>query len=466
MHVKINPVGKMNLLSQVEVDQLQHSAASELCLLYRNCSLAVLNAGSNTDDAEEIYQQYQDFQIQVLGRERGVKLSLHNPPQHAFVDGAIIKGIQEHLSAVLRDILFTHNRYQNCYQNNPQQNTKTSTSKPPPSSEHITHVVFDILRNADIIKPKTNANLITCWGGHSINHIEYKYTKKVGYQLGLRGFNICTGCGPGAMKGPMKGATIGHAKQRNINGRYLGLTEPSIIAAEPPNPIVNELVIMPDIEKRLEAFVRMSHGIIIFPGGAGTAEELLYILGIMLNTKNQAQKLPIILTGPAESADYFTEIDTFIGEILGEKAQALYHIIIADAQTVAQTMKSCLADVITYRNQTGDAYHYNWSLFIDEQFQHPFEPTHENMAQLSINSHMETATLAANLRRAFSGIVAGNVKADGIKAIRQHGPFVISGEKRIMHLMDNLLASFVKQQRMKLPGSKYTPCYTIAQGNA
>jgi predicted Rossmann-fold nucleotide-binding protein len=452
MHTKLNPVGNMNLLSPVEVEQLQQSAASELYNLYRNCSLAVLNAGSHTDDAEEIYQQYQDFQIQVLRRERGIKLDLHNPPQHAFVDGKIIKGIQEHLSAVLRDILFTNNRYQSLKKD------------PPPSTEHITHVVFDILRNADVIRPETDASLITCWGGHSINHIEYKYTKKVGYQLGLRGFNICTGCGPGAMKGPMKGATIGHAKQRNINGRYLGLTEPSIIAAEPPNPIVNELVIMPDIEKRLEAFVRMSHGIIIFPGGAGTAEELLYILGIMLHQKNQAQKLPIILTGPKESADYFAEIDLFISATLGKKAQDLYQIIVDDAQGVAQAMKQGLSNVIAYRNQMGDAYHFNWSLFIDPQFQQPFEPNHENMAQLTIDSNMEKAELAANLRRVFSGIVSGNVKSGGIKAIREHGVFIISGEARIMTLMDKLLASFVKQQRMKLPGSTYIPCYKIAQG--
>ena len=78
------------------------------------------------------------------------------------------------------------------------------------------------------------------------------------------------------MKGPMKGATIGHAKQRIEHGRYIGITEPGIIAAEPPNPIVTQLSIMPDIEKRLEAFVRMAHGIVVFPGGAGTAEEILY----------------------------------------------------------------------------------------------------------------------------------------------------------------------------------------------
>lgn len=445
MHTQLNPVGNMKLLSQVEVDELQQSATSDLYNLYRNCSLAVLNAGSHTDDAEEIYQQYTDFQIQVLRRERGIKLDLQNPPVHAFVDGTIIKGIQEHLSAVLRDILFTNTKYKNISND----------------SNEITHITFDILRNANVIQPETEPNLITCWGGHSINKIEYKYTKEVGYQLGLRGFNICTGCGPGAMKGPMKGATISHAKQRNNFGRYIGLTEPSIIAAEPPNPIVNELVIMPDIEKRLEAFVRISHGIIIFPGGAGTSEELLYLLGIMLNSKNQAQKLPIILTGPVESEEYFQEIDAFIGATLGEKAQNLYQIIIGDAEKVAQTLKSGLEDVLRYRKEIGDSYHFNWSLVIEPGFQHPFEPTHENMANQNISYNQETSELAASLRRIFSGIVAGNVKSTGIKEVREHGPFSIMGDPKIMALMDKLLKSFVAQQRMKLPGTKYEPCYRV-----
>jgi len=445
MQTQINPVGNMNLLSQSEIEQLQQSSTSKIYQLYRNCSLAVLNAGSHTDDAEEIYKKFQDFQIQVLRRERGVKLALTNPPADAFVDGKIIKGIQELLTSVLRDILFTHNRY--------QEDSK--------HTQQVTDLTFDILRNASVIIPESDPNLVTCWGGHSINHHEYKYTKDVGYQLGLRGFNICTGCGPGAMKGPMKGATIAHSKQRNKNGRYIGLTEPSIIAAEPPNPIVNELVIMPDIEKRLEAFVRMSHGIIIFPGGAGTAEELLYILGIMLNNKNQAQKLPIILTGPKESAEYFIQIDRFIAATLGEKAQNLYEIIVDDSVAVAKTMRNKLADVLTYRKEIGDAYHFNWSLAIEPDFQQPFEPTHQNIANLPINYDLDTATLAANLRRIFSAIVAGNVKSQGIKAIRENGPFEISGDKQIMKLMDNLLASFVQQQRMKLPGSEYVPCYKV-----
>ncbi|MBU2924665.1 nucleotide 5'-monophosphate nucleosidase PpnN [Colwellia sp. 4_MG-2023] len=448
MHTQLNPVGNMNILSQAEVDQLQQSSTSELYNLYRSCSLAVLNAGSHTDDAEVIYQQHKDFTIEVLRRERGVKIDLKNPPANAFVDGKIIRGIREHLSAVLRDILYIHNPYQNMHC----------------APDSLTDATFGILRNANTILPETEARLITCWGGHSIKNDEYRYTKSVGYQLGLRDFNICTGCGPGAMKGPMKGATIGHAKQRNKAGRYIGLTEPSIIAAEPPNAIVNELVIMPDIEKRLEAFVRMSHGLIIFPGGAGTAEELLYILGILLNEENKNQILPIILTGPESAREYFKEIDEFIGATLGKKAQNLYQIIIDDAEKVAQVMSIKLKEVLAYRTKTGDAFHFNWSLVIEHDFQQPFEANHKNMSELNISHDLPTAELAANLRRVFSGIVAGNVKSDGIKAIREHGPFQISGDKKIMTLMDKLLSSFVDQERMKLPGSKYIPCYKVLEG--
>lgn len=449
MHVQLNPLGAMALLSQLEVDRLQNNTSSDAFTLFRNCCLAVLNVGSHTDSSSEIYDQFKDFAVNLLARERGIKIELFNPPESAFVDGQIIRGIHEHLFAVLRDILFFHTQLTHANRLDLQ------------NSDHITHTVYDILRNARVIDSAVEPNMIVCWGGHSINELEYKYTKEVGYQLGLRGLDICTGCGPGAMKGPMKGATIGHAKQRNTKGRYLGLTEPSIIAAEPPNPIVNELVILPDIEKRLEAFIRVAHGIIIFPGGAGTAEELLYLLGIMLHEKNKDQKLPVILTGPQQSAAYFTELASFIEQTLGKAALDLIEIVINDPAEVARKLKQGCADVRQYRKSTGDAYHFNWTLHIDQDFQHPFAPTHQNMASLDLHLEQDKAKLAAHLRRAFSGIVAGNVKDEGIKAIKQHGPFKLSGEPVLMNLMDKLLQAFVAQGRMKLPGSKYEPCYQI-----
>ena len=264
------------------------------------------------------------------------------------------------------------------------------------------------------------------------------------------------------MKGPMKGATIAHSKQRVSPGRYIGISEPGIIAAESPNPIVNELVIMPDIEKRLEAFVRLGHGMIVFPGGVGTAEEILYLIGILLNPANAEIAVPMIMTGPPESAAYFEQIDNFIRLALGEQACQCYEIIIGDSARVAQHMAEGMEKVRKFRIARNDAFYFNWLLEINEAFQIPFSPCHENMASLEISPDLPLHQLAANLRRAFSGIVAGNVKPEGLQAIREHGNFEIRGDRKIMQSLDALLAAFVADNRMKIPGdSAYKPCYEV-----
>jgi hypothetical protein len=83
---------------------------------------------------------------------------------------------------VLRDIIYVHNEI--------QQDTHFNLQEPA----HITSAVFHILRNARVLHTGTDPNLIVCWGGHSINRAEYEYSKEVGYELGLRGLNVCTGC--------------------------------------------------------------------------------------------------------------------------------------------------------------------------------------------------------------------------------------------------------------------------------
>lgn len=446
---RITPVGRLDVLSKIEVNKLLDKSQGGLYNIFRNCSLAVLNCGSYLDDGKELLERYQTFDIRVVQQERGIKLEVKGAPANAFVDGKMIRGINEHLFAVLRDIIYVSDEIID----NPKIDLECT--------DGITNAVFHILRNANILRPNINPNLVVCWGGHSIKREEYDYTKEVGHEMGLRGLDICTGCGPGAMKGPMKGANIGHAKQRIRNGQYLGITEPGIIAAESPNPIVNELVILPDIEKRLEAFVRTGHGIVVFPGGAGTAEEILYILGILLHPENAEIPFPLILTGPNGTEEYFKQIDQFIATTLGEQAQKRYKIIIDDPAQVAREIYAGMEQVRNYRRETSDAFYFNWRLKVEHEFQKPFAPTHENMLNLELHKNQEAHLLAANLRRAFSGIVAGNVKDEGIRAIEEHGHFEIRGDTGIMGPMDALLASFVAQHRMKLPGKAYVPCYRI-----
>ncbi len=446
---RVGPRGSLENLSQAEIGKLLDSSQGGLYTLFRKCALAVLSSGADTDNAKEIFDRYSDFQIEVLRQAWGIKLQMRNAPAAAFVDGEMIRGIKEHLFAVLRDVIYIANEIID------------SGRFDLADSASITNAVFHILRNARALDFKARPNLVVCWGGHSIGEGEYQYSKKVGYELGLRGLDVCTGCGPGAMKGPMKGATIGHAKQRISHGRYIGLTEPGIIAAEPPNPIVNQLVIMPDIEKRLEAFVRLAHGIVVLPGGAGTAEEILYLAGILLDPANREQPFPVVLTGPRSSAAYFERIQHFIASTLGASALERLTLVIDDPAEVARQMVRGLDAVREFRKDRNDSYNFNWLLSVGVELQRHFEVTHASMRALALKRSQPPHLLAANLRRAFSGIVTGNVKESGIHAIERHGPFELSGDSDLMQLLDDLLAAFVEQRRMRLPGTTYRPCYRL-----
>ncbi len=444
---RIYPRSGLDILSRTEVARLRDASSGGMHELLRRCALAVLTSGSTSDDPRAARELYPDFDIQVQQQDRGVRIDLLNAPAMAFVDGELIHGVAELLAAVVRDLAYT------------AIELGDNSARDIEQSEGITDAVFSLLRNARVLQPG-DPNLVVCWGGHSINRDEYLYTKQVGYELGLRGIDICTGCGPGAMKGPMKGATIAHAKQRRRRMRYIGITEPGIIAAESPNPIVNHLVIMPDIEKRLEAFVRMGHGIIVFPGGVGTAEEILYLLGILLREENLELPFPLILTGPTASAPYFEQIDQFLRLTLGEAATSRYEIIVGEPGEVARRMAKGLRRVREHRISHRDSFFFNWSIDIPLAFQRPFVPTHEAMAALDLHHGRKPHELAADLRRAFSGIVAGNVKEDGIRRVEEFGPFEINGDEDIMQALDALLRAFVQQHRMKIAGD-YRPCYRV-----
>lgn len=462
----ISPSGSLELLSQQEVERLRRIGHGHIHEMFRRCALAVLNCDDTFDSAEEVYKRYPDFNVEIVQRTRGIKLRLKNAPACAFVDGVIISGVREHLFSVLRDIVFVSSELYCAADNGGTSaagNYESIRVKPAygADAEAIKNLVFDVLRNAGFFQLRVLPRLVVCWGGHAIGRDEYDFSKAVGYQLGLRGLDIITGCGPGAMKGPMKGATIGHAKQRNSSGRYIGISEPGIIAAESPNPIVNQLIVMPDIEKRLEAFVRVAHGIIVFPGGVGTLEEILFLLGTLMDPANSEICLPVVFAESSVSNGYFRRIDQFLVQTLGEEVRQYYRIVEDDPVQVAKLMKKGMNLVSDSRRKNRDAYYYNWLLNIPEEMKSPFEVNHDTMAALKLSKDTPAAELVVNLRRAFSGIVAGNVKDQGVRLVREKGPFVLRGDKEIMGAIDQLLRDFVQAGRMKLIRESYNPCYTI-----
>ncbi|RKX47049.1 MAG: LOG family protein [Verrucomicrobia bacterium] len=447
-HVIVNPLKSLNLLSRSDMDGFTTSRG-DLFALFRHCALAILNTDSEKDGHEKTDGDYQDFDIRLIPQSRGLRLELFNAPSQSFVDGKMIRGIQEHLFSALRDIVYTDFKI-------------TGPQTQPTSSADATDTVFRILRNAQVVRPNEPPNMVVCWGGHSIPREEYDYAKQVGYELGLRGLDIVTGCGIGAMKGPMKGAAVGHAKQQIKDGRYIGISEPGIIASESPNAIVNELVIMPDIEKRLEAFVRLAHAIIVFPGGVGTVEEILYLLGILMHPDND-EAIPLIFAGPKSCTEYFQELVQFLTDCLGDDVENYFQVFIGSPHEVGKRMGAAVEEVHDRRSSSNQAYYFNWELNIPPGLQEPFIPTHEKMAALHLDSSAPRHELASSLRSAFSGIVAGNVKEFGITQVRTHGPYKLTGNKNFMSSIDRLLRVLVREGRMKLGEGEheYQPCYQL-----
>ena len=452
--VDVWPVGSMALLTKNEADAISLSGKGELYELYRNCSLAVLNSGNITDNSADLLENSKDFEINIIRNERGLKLELVNPPESAIVDGIVIKKLRNHLYSVLRDIIQLTNL--SSLLNASVKNQFND------ESDYITHLIFIILRNAQVLKAGAKPNIAVCWGGHSICKEEYDYAYKVGFEMGLRYIDICTGCGPGVMEAPMKGSLQGYSQQCSQEKcRLIGLTEPSIIAAEPPNTMVDDLIILPDIEKRLEAFVRLGHTLIIFPGGPGTAEELLYILSIKLHPENKHNFIPLILTGNKQSEEYFKALEDFLITCFGKEITRYYDLIIDDPVAVANKVKKNNESVFDHRTITHDSYCFNWTMKIPYELQIANTVTHEFMSSLNLTKEQEDWKLAANLRSAFSGIVAGNVKDYGIQAVKKNGPFVLHGDKMIIDELGKLLENFIKQHRMLLSQKEYKPCYTF-----
>ena len=83
------------------------------------------------------------------------------------------------------------------------------------------------------------------------------------------------------------------------------------------------------------------------------------------------------------------------------------------------------------------------------------------MAALNLDRELPEYQLASALRCAFSGVVAGNVKAFGIEQVQRHGPYKLSGDRRVLDSMDRLLRHCVQTGRMKLDGRNYAPCYQL-----
>src|SRR3546814_15282255 len=106
-------------------------------------------------------------------------------------------------------------------------------------------------------------------------------------------------------------------------------------------------------------------------------------------------------------------------------------------------MATGIEQVRRYRIAEKDSFFFNWSLDVPMEFQTPFVPTHEAMATLDLHHGRRPQDLAADLRRAFSRTVAGNVKDEVMRPVEEFRQYQIHRAPDIIQDLDALLRAYV-----------------------
>jgi predicted Rossmann-fold nucleotide-binding protein len=396
---------------------------------FLNCLLAALCVGYKSADGQRINNvaQLRDitgFDAKLFGSktENIESLQLNNVPSHAVIraEGGLVlrPRYQQLIRAVLQALVVDHQT--------PTESLKNALVSQLPLASASTLSVLHTLIGAGVvngplyIRSDSGAedlisldgikrHSVAFWGGGSISGEEYDYSASVGKAIMAKlqridesdqaanddsdaHFTAITGSGPGVMKGPM----MGLKKSDHEDERYqcLGLSQTSIIAVEAPNHHVDKLVIFHDMEKRLEAFMRTGQGLVVFPGGIGTLEEILYLLSVTLHAENEHNAaVPVIFTGPDSASEYYGHITTFLAKVAGSEAADYVNdrLVIGSAKSVANAVVASLVDRDRQREQNGveDRFDplFDHHITIPEISQHPYSPSAENIQ--SLNSFFE-----------------------------------------------------------------------------
>ena len=113
----------------------------------------------------------------------------------------------------------------------------------------------------------------------------YNDAYELGKSLSNSGYNVFTGGGPGIMSAANKGAYEGKSKSIGLN---IELPQ-----EQSSNPYLDENITFDYFFSRKVMLVKYSSAWVYFPGGYGTADELMEVLTLMQT--NKMKKVPIIL---------------------------------------------------------------------------------------------------------------------------------------------------------------------------
>jgi uncharacterized protein (TIGR00730 family) len=147
----------------------------------------------------------------------------------------------------------------------------------------------------------------------------YQDAERLGSLLVQGGFGVITGGGPGIMEAANKGA-------KSAKGVSIGLNI-ELPFEQQPNPHVTTSINFRYFIVRKVNFMKYALGIVVYPGGFGTLDELFEVLTLVQTEK--IARIPIILVGTefwSPLRDWFVRTLQPAGKI-GERDLRIFDIV-------------------------------------------------------------------------------------------------------------------------------------------
>lgn len=126
----------------------------------------------------------------------------------------------------------------------------------------------------------------------------YQLAWHAGREIAKLGFTAMTGGGPGIMEAANRGA-------KEVGGRSVGCNI-QLAFEQAPNPYLDRCVTLQFFSVRKMLLRNYSYAFVVFPGGAGTLDEMFEAITLIQTGK--MEPLPIVLMG----ADYWRELIEFV----------------------------------------------------------------------------------------------------------------------------------------------------------
>jgi uncharacterized protein (TIGR00730 family) len=142
--------------------------------------------------------------------------------------------------------------------------------------KRLRRTVEEYIRLEAELRALENTNFRVCiFGSARIQPHEpyYREVFRLAQSLSQRGVDVVTGGGPGLMAAANRGVLA--AKRRRAHSYGLPLDLPTLI--EPPNRHLDFSSAHKRFSSRLDEFIRLTHAVVVAPGGIGTLLELMYV---------------------------------------------------------------------------------------------------------------------------------------------------------------------------------------------